>query len=255
MKHIQRLKMTAKMPLNATVSNGRKVDTWPIEMPDKQKYEVTVNMITDADGTRFHASCKKGLLCDLSMSSKDINHLREMVAAEADTIAHNYLGADWVDAYRVITEQSKKAPRKESGFGLNVSWAPLKVDRSRPPSNTGELHVLKAGSPYTTIQRSHLDDFDDPTAHGLHARMKLRQNEGASVSFVDATEQEEAKLYQLREIFLIFNDMMLTRMAPDQIGQQGIPEHDELVNLMSEATSAHKSGKRIDEPDADEILI
>lgn len=247
--------MTAKMSQQRTVSNGRKVDTWSVEMPDKQKYDVTVNMITDGDGTRFQASCNKGLLRNLSLSSADINHLRKMVANEADTVAENYLGAGWVEAFSVVTKQTKNAPRKSSGFGLDVSWSPLKVDRSQPPSNIGELHVIEEGAPYTTIQRGHTDILDDTESQSLVSRMKLRHGEGSSVVIVDATEDTTTRLYQMREIFLVFNDMLLTRMSPDEIGRNGIPEHDELVKLMEDATEAHKSGKRIAEPGEDEILI
>tara|TARA_Y100000815_G_scaffold275183_1_gene311973 strand:+ start:1075 stop:1818 length:744 start_codon:yes stop_codon:yes gene_type:complete len=247
--------MTAKMSPQRTVSNGRKVDTWSVEMPDKQKYDVTVNMITDGDGTRFHANCSKGLLRDLSLSSADINHLRKMVASEADTIAENYLGAGWVEAFRIVTKQANKAPRKSSGFGLDVSWSPLRVDRSQPPSNIGELHVIEEGAPYTTIQRGHTDILDDTDIENMVSRMKLRRDEGSSVAVVDATEDTTTRLYQMREIFLVFNDMLLTRMSPDEIGRNGIPEHDELVKLMADAAEAHRAGKRIAEPGEDEILI
>jgi hypothetical protein len=219
--------MPAKMTPQSTKSGGRKIDTWSVEMPDKEKYEVIVNMITDQSGTVFNASCGKGLLRHLFLSSPEINTLRDLVREEADRVAEEFLGATWVKAFKVTTTQSKRAPREASGFGLSLNWSPLRVDRSQAPSNTGELRILQSGSPYLLRQRGHRDVFDAGGNDSLLRKMKLRENEGESVAIVDATEDTCTRLKEMREMFLLFNDLLLTRMSPDEIGRRDIPQLDD----------------------------
>jgi hypothetical protein len=247
--------MTAKMKQQRTVSQGRKIDTWSIEMPDKEKYQVAVNMIGDGEEIRFTASCKEGLLRHLSLSSPDINALHTLVHEEASRIADEYLGGDWKKAALIKVGQSKGRPGEQARFSLTVTWGPLRVDRSRAPGNTGEMHVIESGSPYVVRQRSHKDDFKSGEGDSIIQKARMRKDRGDSVSVVDLTEETSQRLVEMRELLLLFNERLMTRMGPDHTGRDGIPTKEEIVQLMIDANKAHNSGERSDEPNPDDFLI
>jgi hypothetical protein len=246
--------MTVSMTTPGTNANGRKIDTWRLELPDGNLYDVTVSMHTSQEGVKFQATCNKELLRGFSVSSDDINELRKLVQSEAVSISNDFLGASWVDAYLITAGQTNNS-RDGHQVGLDLRWSPLKVDRSTPPSNIGEVFTLKQGSPAKTLTRHHKQEFEYNSNTDLANRMRVYRGSGKSVAVVDATSETDQRLNEMHDLLRIFNDKFLSRMSPDEISRQGIPERAELVQLMADANMAYEDGERIQGPGDDEFII
>lgn len=247
--------MTASMNSPATKSDGRKIDTWEITLPDQDTYAVTVSMISRNDKTSFVATCKEGLLSDLTLRSDDINELRRLVRERAEQVAEDYLAADWTKALQVTTKRSWSRAGEDTSFTIDVAWHPLRVDRSTPPSNIGEHRVLINGHQTVAIQRDHRDRFPDSNDMSISKRAFNRRDEGNAISILDATPEALTALDEMKELFLLFNERLLDRMSPGPMSRDGVPSREEILKLMQEANTAFEAGDRGQKPLADEILI
>lgn len=247
--------MTAKIYTPPTKSEGRKIDTWKFEMPDGNKYDITINMISNRDGIKFLAFANSGLFSKFSMESGDINELKNIVTDRAREIADHYLGADWIDAVHIHTQSCELSKKKKNSWGLRVDWSLLKMNSSIPPDNMGHVQTLNSGSPQQTQTRSHRLKIPTDDSDSLLKKVNARRNEGESIAVVPATVETLQALQQQRQLMRIFEDKLMDRMSPHNLSILGVPGPDEICSILQNSRAHLADGKIIPEMTDGEFQI
>lgn len=211
-------------------SGGKKIDTWEFSHPDGETVKVSVSMHSGTIGFAFLATAQNGPAKDQAWEHTDIESLREAVADGLSRAATAASDNKWADALLLKLHPAQNGgDAYGTGFRLEINR--LEVKQASPASNQGEIEVLQRGRLGKVVQRSIGENRPDDEICG----MRLESQHTASIC--DGTPDTEEKIGQMIRMLDSFTLALGKRLGPDQIGL-GIPDGDELVRLMHDATRA-----------------
>ena len=211
-------------------SGGKKIDTWEFSHPDAETVKVSVSMHSGTSGFAFLATALNGPAKDQAWEHTDIEALREEVATGLSQAATAVSENKWVDSLILKLHPTQtRGHAYDTGFRLEIDR--LQVKEAGPASNQGEVEILQHGRLGRIVQRSMGEDRPDDEISG----MRIESQHTASIC--EGTPEAEENIAQLCNTLDSFALLLGKRLGPDQIGL-GIPDGDELVRLMQDATRA-----------------
>jgi hypothetical protein len=211
-------------------SGGKKIDTWEFFHPDGETVKVSVSMHSGTSGIAFLATALNGPAKEQSWEDSDIEALRDAVAEGLSRAATAASENKWVDSLLLKLHPAKNGSNAfDTGFRLEVDR--LQVKEAGPTSNQGEIDVLQHGRLGRVTQRSIGEDRPDDEMCGI----RIESQHTASIC--KGTPEAEEQILRLCRTLDSFALLLGRRLGPDQI-DLGIPDGDELVRLMKDATSA-----------------
>lgn len=234
---------------NTRTGEARKIDEWSVPLPggDKARFDVTMRY--------EHGVCVFAVRSEhpdfkwVRPHDSDLNRLRALLAEEARAVIGGRLSEDW-DPATMLEISHKTAERREgtvgTDFSLSLRLRPVERLDKPHEGNMPVATIRDAHRQERVVLRGHAEDFTplrprsgsltDPEVRAWMSHPISRDPEtglGRIVTTGDGAA-ERALLGALDAFARHLSD----RLSPDRVDREGVPNPDELVALMWEATRA-----------------
>ncbi|MFG6080324.1 hypothetical protein ACEUZ9_000874 [Paracoccus litorisediminis] len=229
------------------MDDARKIDEWTVKLPggESAKFEVGLKYV---DGTGFFSvKSEHPNFKDLRLVSDNFAALKEDVEIAAQAVIDNELSIDWDEARKIeLRHQAREARAGECRFSLSINLDDVEYMPGAHIGNRGETRIRTQFRQSEIVQRGHDDDFSDirPRSGLLtdpevraYMRSPLRgeDNEKVTRTILPGRGDEAPEMIATLDGFAA---LLAARLAPDQVGRNGLPSKDELVSLMRQAADA-----------------
>jgi hypothetical protein len=231
---------------NTRTGEARKIDEWSVPLPggDRARFDVTMRY--------EHGICVFAVRSEhpdfkwVRPHDSDLNRLRALLAEEARAVIEGRLSEDW-DPATMLEISHKTAERREgtvgTDFSLSLRLRPVERLGRSQEGNMPVATIRDAHRQERVVLRGHAEDFTplrprsgsltDPEVKSWMSHPISRDPEcglGRIVRKGDGAAERE-----LLRALDAFATGLSGRLSPDRVSREGVPDPDELVELMREA--------------------
>jgi hypothetical protein len=220
-------------PSSTRTSDGKKIDTWRVKLPDGQS-EITVNLHSTGDSIHFTAKGTHSCIKGLSWEGSDLALLRSTVMEDVEKAARRHFKSDWEPAVSLDVSLYKTDRGDTSKVQISLEVVDIHIDPSRPMGNQGDTHILKGQVPTVMVQRSHDQTFECSGSLDRE-NMIFSRERGNTVARSIVDGDQRAEVLALASAMEAFSIKLMRRTSPDMMKLAGVPTPEDLIEIMTSA--------------------
>jgi len=238
--------MAADMPDRSRVSrlsipstrtrDGRKVDTWTLDLPEDQRVTFDVTMHAGSDsGIHFEVSTGHPLFRHLDLRDDSLERLRHRLGREVEDVAEQAVGGTWKAG--IIVESRTRLGvlgKTRRDASVSVSAEPVRFLSASSGSNEPTVRVVKGGVSQTVRQRAASETFPHDRSCLRNMDLSREASDPASRIVIEDTAEIRSVVDALQGVLARFGDLLGERLAP-QRASAGLPDPQELIEMMRTA--------------------
>lgn len=231
-----------RVPRSRT-SDGKKVDTWHIDIPERKSCEFEIRLHAERDELWFEAVTSDPGLRSLSrIRSTDIGDLRRKLSRAVSDYVESYLGEKWAPAILleagVYVLKSRKANDADLSEELQIS---LRIENVRAApqdagSNSLGRKVLRGVTVHEVVERGRLDEFPKGETLSESARWSNERSTPVGRSVIDGGHASREDVLKLKMALQHFGEALADRLSPSRM-HEGIPSPESLRDILEDALS------------------
>ena len=230
-------------------AEGRKIDTWLIEIPERSPCEFEIRLHVRRDEAWFDAcTSDPGLRHISGITGTDINDLRARLDRAVQDYAEELLGETWEPGLLleagVHSQSNRRTGRGTTSCSveLRLEIEPLRAARPAPGQNAPLRRVLRGTTVTSVLERGRLDEFPQGETLSDQVRWSNERDTPVGRSLIPDTDETRAQVEDLRAVLVRFGEVLADRLSPDHM-HAGLPAPSDLPDLMQEAL------RRMSEPE------
>lgn len=230
-------------PAVTRTSDGRKIDSWTIDIPGCKACEFDLRMHVTRERTWFEATTTDPSLQHVSgTTSSDINDLRSRLDRAIQDYAEQLLGETWQPNFLIEAGVARSERRIDSSWGpvqsleIKLGVTPLRAAAIEVGRNSGSRKVLRGTSIIEIIERGRLDEFPKGEGISEQARYANERTTPVGRSLIPDSGASREAIAALQAALAAFGEVLADRLSPERV-REGIPGPDDLAGMMEEAIS------------------
>lgn len=223
----------------ARAKAGKKIDTWRMNVFG-QSCEVPIYMLVNDGKVSFSAEAKHDALKGMSWTGTDLEDMRRQIERDIAAEAEKISSTTWEPSLCIEVKNRKPIGREVEGISIEFGYTRLLKSTEAPIGNQGQTQVFQNGQRSMVFQRATDQAFESSKSDLSSANLaQLQEKTDPKTRVLVPATQEEA-IKAITSSLKLFSKGLERRMSPDQVRFTGLPDPQELVEILQEAVNTEE---------------